>query len=296
VTHLQPSVSLCRSSYTRNPLYFGAAFTIATDTPWCPFVHDENIRYQEVRARAMQFRVQHKSKQLPLPEGLETSVKTPPRARLPPPIVKTASVSFQDAIDTAPDTHFASTPSVDIAVDPDHKESPDTVVDSSIYDCPWSPTANSAAYLVHPLDTSITCPFKYRSLQDLLTSTAIQQHVSVCSLVQIQNYGGANCFIFHDSAVFWNLHHTPLSVKQLDGSTVPSKGYGVVIIQPINSLHLLALWPSYYYPNAPQRTFSPNAIAHYLLLPSGITSHASHLNITFPSAVILHFPSLLSII
>jgi hypothetical protein len=93
--------------------------------------------------------------------------------------------------------------------------------------------------------------------------------------------------------LYFGIFITPLfRVKQLDGSTVPAQGYGVIVIQPINKLHLLALWHSYYNNNAPQYTFSPNAIKHYLLLPSVITSHTNNLNIIFPSDVILNFLSI----
>jgi hypothetical protein len=34
-------------------------------------------------------------------------------------------------------------------------------------------------------------------------------------------------------------------MKQLDGYTVLAQGYGVVVVRPPNSLHVLALWPSY---------------------------------------------------
>jgi hypothetical protein len=73
---------------------------------------------------------------------------------------------------------------------------------------------------------------------------------------------------------------------------VLAQGYGVIVIRPINSPRVLALWPSYYYPNAPQNNVSPNDIKHNLLLLSVITSHTSHINIKFPSHVTLQFTSI----
>jgi hypothetical protein len=69
----------------------------------------------------------------------------------------------------------------------------------------------------------------------------------------------------------------------------------MVVIRPPGSNHMFALWPSYYYLDAPQNTFSPNAIKHYLLLPSVITEHTHHLMITLQSSISLKFPSLPSI-
>jgi hypothetical protein len=120
--------------------------------------------------------------------------------------------------------------------------------------------------------------------------------VSVHLTVTMQNDGGAKCFIFTDPKVFLNLQYTPLLVRQLDGSTVSAKGYYMVVIRTPGSEHMLVLWPSYYYPEAPHNTFSPNSIKHYLLLPSVITEHTQHLTITLQSSISLQFPSLTSIV
>jgi hypothetical protein len=85
-----------------------------------------------------------------LPEGLKTSMKTPPRSRLPPPKVKTDSVSFQDAVDIAPGAPAVTTSYVDNSADPDQDESPDPFLDSSIYYYPWAPIVNSVSDMVHP--------------------------------------------------------------------------------------------------------------------------------------------------
>jgi hypothetical protein len=108
----------------------------------------------------------------------------------------------------------------------------------------------------------------------------------------MHNDGGANCFIFNDLELFWTITPSSVSVRQLDGSHITAEGSGVVIIRPPGAQHLLALWPSYYYPSAPQHTFSPNAIKHYLLLPSVQTEHASHLRITVDPIIQLNFLSL----
>jgi hypothetical protein len=99
----------------------------------------------------------------------------------------------------------------------------------------------------------------------------------------MKNDGGANGFIFNDAKAFWSITYTPLSVRQLDGSQVSDKGYGVVVIHPPMPNHLLVLWPSSNYPPSPQNTFSPNAIKHYLHLTSVITEHTNHLCLTLHS-------------
>jgi hypothetical protein len=96
----------------------------------------------------------------------------------------------------------------------------------------------------------------------------------------MHNNGGYTCFIFNDFELFWTLTPSSFSVRQVDGSHITAEGSGVVIIHPLGSHHLLALWPSCYYPTAPQHKFSPNAIKHYLLLHLVQTEHASHLRIT----------------
>jgi hypothetical protein len=85
-------------------------------------------------------------------------------------------------------------------------------------------------------------------------------------------------------------------VQTFDGSTVLAQGYGMVVIHLPGSEHMLALWPSYYYPEVPHNTFSLNAIKHYLLLPSVITEHTHHLTITLHSSISLQFPSLPSVV
>jgi hypothetical protein len=83
-----------------------------------------------------------------------------------------------------------------------------------------------------------------------------------------------------------------LSVHQLDGSSITAAGFGVVIIHPPNSSHLLTLLPSYYLPAAPHHTFSPNALKHYFLPPLVVTKHTSCLSIMLLSKIDLHFPSI----
>jgi hypothetical protein len=112
------------------------------------------------------------------------------------------------------------------------------------------------------------------------------------SAITLQNNGGANCFVFNNSSVFFNFQTANLSVRQLDGSSIAAAGFGGVAIRPPNSLHILALWPSYYVPTAPQNMFSPNTLKHYLLLPSVTTEHTSHPNVTLPSDIIIYFPSI----
>jgi hypothetical protein len=54
---------------------------------------------------------------------------------------------------------------------------------------------------------------------------------------------------------------------------------------------LIALWPCYFYPSAPQCTFSPTAFKHYLQLPSVITEHTVHLAISLTDDMVIRFPS-----
>jgi hypothetical protein len=83
-----------------------------------------------------------------------------------------------------------------------------------------------------------------------------------------------------------------LAAQQLYGSYIKAAGSGVVVIRPPGGSQLLALWPSYYYPTAPQHTFSPNAIKKYLQIPPVCTEHASHLIITITPEIKIKFPSL----
>jgi hypothetical protein len=139
------------------------------DAPWCPFIHDENICDREVCERAIQFRIQHIIKHAPLPDGLQSSMNTPPHARLPAPTVRTATVTFQDTLnsDTAAlSADFTPDDTSDVPDIPVGDASPDPIVDSALYDYHWDPVINSASDLVHPADTSTTCPFEYQSLQE----------------------------------------------------------------------------------------------------------------------------------
>jgi hypothetical protein len=164
-------------------------------------------------------------------------------------------------------------------------------VDAGAYAWPH-PVANSATGLSLSSESILHCPFKYRSFQEWLTSALIHSMVSVRSTIAMQNDGGANCFIFNDAQAFWSITYTSLSVRQLDGSQILAQGYSAVVIQPPKSIHMLALWPSYYYPSAQQNTCSPNDFKHYLHLPSVITEHTKHLSLTLHSSVVLQFLSL----
>jgi hypothetical protein len=59
---------------------------------------------------------------------------------------------------------------------------------------------------------------------------------------------------------------------------------------------MLALWTPYHYPEAHQKTFSPNAIKHYLMFPPVINDHTHHLMITLQSSTSLMFPYLPSVL
>jgi hypothetical protein len=104
--------------------------------------------------------------------------------------------------------------------------------------------------------------------------------------------GGANCFIFNDSSIFWNFQTANVSVRQLGGSSIAAAGFGVIIVRPPNSLHLLAPWHSYYFPTALKHIFYLNALKHYLLLPSVTSDHTSYVKVTLPSDAIIHVPSI----
>jgi hypothetical protein len=162
-----------------------------------------------------------------------------------------------------------------------------------------------------PIDTGIDGPLRlihhsWTTLGRLLSTrqlvSSIQQplmlHVPLdtypCnnSTITLQNDGGANFFIFNDSSAFWNFQAAKLSVRQIDRSSIAASGFGVVAIHPPISLHLLALWPSYYFTTAPQYRVSSNALNHYLILPSVTTKHTSHLNVTLSSDIVIHFPSI----
>jgi hypothetical protein len=70
------------------------------DASYFPFIHDENIRDREVRECAIQFRIQHRIKQAPLPDDLNSYMNTPPRARLPAHNVHNVTITFQDTLNS----------------------------------------------------------------------------------------------------------------------------------------------------------------------------------------------------
>jgi hypothetical protein len=109
----------------------------------------------------------------------------------------------------------------------------------------------------------------------------------------MHNDGGVNCFIFNDPKLFWSLHPTSISVRQLDGSHISANGCGIVVIRPSGPSQLLALWPSCLYPAAPKNILSPNTTKHYLLLHSVRTDHTSSLQqVSIKPTINIKFPSL----
>jgi hypothetical protein len=80
-----------------------------------------------------------------------------------------------------------------------------------------------------------------------------------------------------------------LSFRQLDGSSIKAAGLGVVVIRPPGASQLLAMWPSYYYPSAPQHNPPLNAINHYLQISLMYMEHALHLCVTVTPAIKLKF-------
>jgi hypothetical protein len=114
----------------------------------------------------------------------------------------------------------------------------------------------------------LKCKSRTRSSVDgvVLVIVAVHQRLNwICQLMTQKRFGPSHILLSR--------------FGQLDGSQVSAKGYGGMVIRPPKSTHLLALWPSYYYPSAPQNAFSPNAIKHYLHLPSVITEHIKQLSL-----------------
>jgi hypothetical protein len=109
--------------------------------------------------------------------------------------------------------------------------------------------------------------------------------------IVFHNDGGANCFIVNNSSYFWRLHSTSVAVRQVNGSTIQASGFGIIIICPPTESVLIALWPCYLYPSAPQCTFSLTAFKHYLQIPSVITEHTVHLAISLTDDLVIRFPS-----
>jgi hypothetical protein len=130
------------------------------DAAWCPLLHDEKIRDKEVRKRVMQFRIQHKIKQDPLPGTLKQPRSVPPRARLTVPTANAAIVTDLTQDPHQGDEYMLPTPADENPVQ-DIAE-----VDSSTFDYPWPAMVNSATNLSPPGDTSISDTFEYRSLQE----------------------------------------------------------------------------------------------------------------------------------
>jgi hypothetical protein len=137
------------------------------DAAWFPLLHDENIRDREVKERVIQYRIQNKIKQHPLPDGLKVPHKPPMSARLP------MANAVHDIYNIHEDLTLAVTDQ-DIPIDPgtdkydlphSHFEDP-TEIDTSQFDYSSPPTINSATGLQRPAATDGACPFGYRSLQE----------------------------------------------------------------------------------------------------------------------------------
>jgi hypothetical protein len=154
-----------------------------------------------------------------------------------------------------------------MAEDTLHPSQEDNVIDSAVYDFPLPHMNNAALIQDDSPMLDVNCPFKYRSLQELLTSTAICAALYSYSTIVLHNDGGANCFIFNDHKLFWAMIPSTLSVIKLDGSSIKAAGSGVVVIRPPGGSQLLVLGPSYNYHSAPQHTLSPNAKNNYLQIP-----------------------------
>jgi hypothetical protein len=72
---------------------------------------------------------------------------------------------------------------------------------------------------------------------------------------------------------------------------IQASGFGIIIIRPPTESILIDLSPCYFYPSAPQCTFSPTALKHYIQLPSVITEHTVHLAISLTDDLVIRFPS-----
>jgi hypothetical protein len=72
---------------------------------------------------------------------------------------------------------------------------------------------------------------------------------------------------------------------------IQASGFGIVVIHPPTKHTLIDLWPCYLYLTAPQCSFSPTALKHYLQLHSVLTEHTVHLAIRLADDHIICFPS-----
>jgi hypothetical protein len=70
--------------------------------------------------------------------------------------------------------------------------------------------------------------------------------------------------------------YTSLSVRQLDGSQVLAKVYGVPVTRPTKSTHMLALWSSFYYPSAPPSTKYMFTKCYQALSSSTFSHHGTY--------------------
>ena len=83
--------------------------------------------------------------------------------------------------------------------------------------------------------------------------------------------GGANAHIFTDKNHFKKYKSLKGGVQQVSGTTEPTIGIGLVMVQIPNSSIIITLWPFYHMPNNPQITISQNAIKKYNKFRSVIT-------------------------
>jgi hypothetical protein len=180
-------------------------------------------------------------KDSPAPPNIHLPV--PQNVRVPLPTVRFSGTYLAPDADTDP-------PVPAPIIEYDHE------VDSASFHYPAYPIANSASDVYDGSHADIECPFAYHAFQEWLASADIQLYVQLTSTIVLHNDGGVNCFIFNDAQLFWILHPTYLSIWQVNGSHIYADGCGIVVIHPPGWSQLLALWPSYLYPDAPQKMFS----------------------------------------
>ena len=89
--------------------------------------------------------------------------------------------------------------------------------------------------------------------------------------------GGANCGAVNDKSLFYFYIETTTPIEQVGGSHLQSPGWGGILIQIDNNIHLLA--PVYFCPQNPRNTLSTTSLVQYCSYASAIVNTNKYLEI-----------------
>ena len=90
--------------------------------------------------------------------------------------------------------------------------------------------------------------------------------------------GGANCGGVNDKRLFYFYINTKSEIEQVGGDHVHSPGWGGILVNINNKVHLLA--PVYYCPRSPRNTLSTTSMIQFCAYNEAIVNTNKHLQIT----------------